>query len=319
MRIFLAGGTGAIGKRLIPLLVRGDHQVVATTRRRDKFEELKSLGAEAVVMDGLDRQGILEALRAASPEVVVHQMTALTHLKNFRKFDEELALTNRLRTEGTEYLIEAARGVGARRLVAQSYIGWTSKREGRGLKSEEEGRDRPLPSMRQTLEAMERLETLVTEASDLSGTVLRYGSFYGPGTHFGPGSDLLEQVRRRRFPIFGEGSSVWSFIHIDDAAEATRLAIEGSQTGIYNIMDDDPAEIAVWLPELAKMLGAPPPYHLPAWLGRVVLGEAGMAQMVGGRGWSNEKAKRELGWKPGYASWRDGFRELAPERARTAA
>jgi nucleoside-diphosphate-sugar epimerase len=320
MRIFLAGGTGALGRRLIPLLAKGGHHITATTRSREKFDTLRSLGAEPVVMDGLDRQSVLESVRSARPDVVVHEMTALTHLRNFRKFDEEFALTNRLRTEGTEHLLDAAQAAKARRFVAQSYAWWSDRRQGSHLKTEEEPIDpNPPRAMAQTREAIDRLETLVMNASGISGIVLRYGSFYGPGTFLDRGSEILEQVRRRRFPIFGNGSSVWSFIHIDDAAEATRLAIESRQTGIYNIVDDDPAEIAVWLPELAKVLGAPRPYHLPAWLGRMLLGEAGMAVMEGAQGSSNEKAKRELGWKPGYPRWRDGFRELAPERARTAA
>jgi nucleoside-diphosphate-sugar epimerase len=320
MRIFLAGGTGALGRRLIPLLAKGGHHIVATTRSREKFDTLRTLEAEPVVMDGLDRQSVLESVRSARPDVVVHQMTALTSLRNFRKFDEEFAITNRLRTEGTKHLLEAAGEVGARRFVAQSYAWWSHTRQGSHLKTEEEPIDpNPPRSMSHTGHAIERLETLVRNATGISGIILRYGSFYGPGTFLDRGSEIVEQVRRRRFPIFGDGSSLWSFIHMDDAADATRIAIEGRQTGIYQIVDDEPAEVAVWLPELAKMLGAQPPYHLPAWLGRMLLGEAGMTLMEGARGSSNDKAKRELGWKPDYASWRDGFRELASERARTAA
>jgi nucleoside-diphosphate-sugar epimerase len=321
MRIFLAGGTGALGRSLIPRLARRGHHIVATTRNPEKFERLRTLGAEPVVMDGLDREAVMDAVRSATPEVVVHQMTALASLRNFRKFDEEFALTNRLRTEGTEHLLEAAQAAKARRFVAQSYTGgWTSSRQGSGLQTEDEPlASNPPRGMEGTRDAIARLETLVTNVPNIESIVLRYGSFYGPGTFLDRGGEVVEQVRRRRFPIFGDGSGLWSFIHIDDAAEATRVAIEGNQTGIDNIVDDDPAGIAVWLPELAKVLGAPQPYRLPAWLGRMLLGEAGMAILEGGRGCSNEKAKRELGWKPRYASWRDGFRELATERARTAA
>jgi nucleoside-diphosphate-sugar epimerase len=321
MRIFLAGGTGALGRSLIPRLARGGHQVVATTRNREKLEMLRSLGAEPVVMDGLDRQAVMEAVRSAAPEVVVHQMTALANVRNFRKFDEEFALTNRLRTEGTEHLLEAAQAAKARRFVAQSYTGgWTSSRQGSRLQTEDEPiSPNPPRGMEETRDAIVRQETLVTTASNIEPVVLRYGSFYGPGTFLGRDGEVVQQVRRRRFPIFSDGSGVWSFIHVDDAAEATRIAIEGRQTGTYNIVDDEPAEIGVWLPELAKVLGAPPPYRLPVWLGRMLLGEAGMAVVEGGRGCSNQKAKRELGWKPGYASWRDGFQELASDRARTAA
>ncbi|HSF14666.1 MAG TPA: NAD(P)-dependent oxidoreductase [Vicinamibacteria bacterium] len=272
MRIFLAGGTGALGRSLIPRLARGGHHVVATTRNRERFEMLRGLGAEPVVMEGLDRQAVVNAVRSAAPEVIVHQMTALINLRNFKKFDEEFALTNRLRMEGTEHLLEAAQAVKARRVVAQSYTGgWTSSGEGSRLQTEDEPlAPNPPRGMERTRDAIAQLETLVTRVPNIESLVLRYGGFYGPGTFLDRGAEVVEQIRRRRFPIFGDGRGAWSFVHIDDAAEAMRLAIEGNQTGIYNIVDDDPAGIAVWLPELAKVLGAPRPFHLPAWLGRML-------------------------------------------------
>ncbi|HEX6736729.1 MAG TPA: NAD(P)-dependent oxidoreductase [Vicinamibacteria bacterium] len=309
MRIFLAGGTGAVGRQLVPLLVRGRHEVVATARTAERAEAVRALGAQPAVMDGLDRASVLRAVAAARPEVVVHQMTALAEARSFRRPDDVMAGSNRLRTEGTDHLLEAARAAGARRFVAQSFTGWPNAREGGRIKTEEDPLDAsPAPSTVQTLEAIRRLEHTVQSATDLVGVVLRYGAFYGPGTALAPGGVMLEMVRQRKLPIVGGGAGVWSFSHVADVAEATRLAIEGGPAGIYNIVDDDPAEASVWLPELARILAAPPPRRVPLWLGRLLAGEAMVRMMTEQRGSSNAKAKRLLGWQPAYASWREGFR-----------
>jgi nucleoside-diphosphate-sugar epimerase len=309
VRIFIAGGTGAVGSQLVPLLVSRGHRVVATARTAEKAASLEAAGAVAAEVDGLDRTGVLRAVVAARPDVVVHQMTALAAVTGFKNLDAALALTNRLRTEGTDHLLAAARAAGAQRFVAQSFTGWPNAREGSRVKTEEDPLDsHPAPTMVQTLEAIRRLEGTVLGASDLAGIVLRYGAFYGPGTSLAPGGSVVEAVRKRRLPIIGDGTGVWSFSHIADVADATRLAIEGGPPGLYNIVDDEPAEVSVWLPDLARVIGARAPYHVPVWLGRLAAGEVGVRMMTQQRGSSNAKAKRLLGWQPAYSSWRDGFR-----------
>ena len=309
MRVFVAGASGAVGKRLVPILVAGGHHVVATTRTPSKVDRLRAAGAEPIVLDALDRQAVMKAVVSARPDVVVHQMTALSTLRNFKKIAQEMALTNRLRTEGIEYLLEAARAAGASRFIAQSYSGWPNIREGGRVKTEDDSLDpHPPESMKETLAAIRQLEANVVSAGHLTGIVLRYGSFYGPGTSIEPGGDIVERVRQRKFPIVGNGSGVWSFVHIDDVANATRLAIESGPAGIYNIVDDDPAEVSLWLPEMARVIGAKPPYHVPVWLGRLVIGDAGVSMMTKVRGSSNAKAKRILKWQPAYPTWREGFR-----------
>jgi nucleoside-diphosphate-sugar epimerase len=309
VRIFIAGASGAIGKRLVPLLTGEGHQVIATTRSPRKAEGLRAAGAVPVVLDALDRDTVLKAVASARPDVVVHQLTALAGVRNFRKIDHELALTNRLRTEGTDHLLAAALAAGARRFVAQSFTGWPNAREGGRVKTEEDPLDaHPPKAMRRTLDSIRRLEATVTGTSGMEGIVLRYGAFYGPGTSLARGADILERVRQRKLPVLGSGAGVWSFIHIDDAAQATRLAIHQGPPGIYNIVDDEPAEVSLWLPDLARAIGAPPPYRLPLWLGRLLAGEGAASMMTRVRGSSNAKAKRLLNWQPAYASWRDGFR-----------
>jgi nucleoside-diphosphate-sugar epimerase len=246
--------------------------------------------------------------------VVVHQMTALPRMPDLRHFDREFAQTNRLRTEGTEYLLAASAAAGVRRFVAQSYSGWNNGHEGARVKTEADGLDpHALPSQQRTLEAILAVERMTLDArnSGIEGIALRYGSLYGPGTALTPGGEAFEAVRKRKLPIVGNGGAVWSFIHIDDAAGSTKVAIEGGPSGVYNIVDDDPAEVSVWVPELAKILGAKPPYHVPSWIARWLIGDAGVSMMTDIRGASNAKAKRELGWQPQYASWREGFRALA--------
>ncbi|MCU1243022.1 MAG: NAD-dependent epimerase/dehydratase [Candidatus Acidoferrum typicum] len=283
--------------------------MIAATRTTSKMDGLRRAGAQPVVVNGLDRDSVMKAVVSAQPDAIVHQMTGLATIRSLKKFDDEFALTNRLRTEGTAYLIEAARAAGARKLIAQSYTGWPNVREGNRVKTEEELLDpNPPKTMSRTLDAIRRLEASVSRLSDITGIVLRYGSFYGPGTSITPAGNIVELVRQRKFPIFGNGAGVWSFIHIDDAAAATVLALEGGAPGIYNIVDDEPAEVYVWLPDLAEAIGARPPYHLPAWLGRLVIGEAGISMMTKVRGSSNAKAKSALPWQLDYATWRDGFR-----------
>jgi nucleoside-diphosphate-sugar epimerase len=309
MRIFVAGATGAVGMRLVPMLAAAGHDVVGTTRSEHKMETLRNLGAEPLVVDVLDREAVMAAVRSARPEVVVHEATSLAGMRSLRNFDEQFALTSRLRVEGTEHLVGAARAAGATRLVAQSYAGWPNERSGERVTTEADRLDPDPPrSMRRTLDAIRRLEELVCGADDLVGVVLRYGSLYGPGTSVAPGGDLVEAVRRHRLPIVGDGAGVWSWLHVDDCAAATRLAIERGPAGVYNVVDDEPAPVSDWLPDLARAIGARPPSRFPAWLGRLVLGQAGVFLMTRICGSSNAKAKRVLNWQPKYASWREGFR-----------
>jgi len=305
-RVFVAGATGAIGRRLVPLLIENGHQVTGTTSRREHLAAIGALGAEGVVMDGLDARSVMDAVTQARPEVVVHQMTALASMKSLKHFDREFALTNRLRTEGTRYLLDAAQAVGARKFIAQSYAGWPNRREGNRIKSEEDPLDpNPPRSVSETLDAIRELEAMVVQAS---GIALRYGSLYGPGTSLARDGDVVKLIAARKFPVVGNGAGIWSFIHVDDAARATQLAIESGTSGIFNITDDEPAEVSVWLPELARIMGAKPPRTIPVWLGRLFVGDAGVSMMTQTRGSSNAKAKRELGWSLRYPSWREGFR-----------
>lgn len=309
MRVFLAGATGAIGTRLVPLLVEAGHSVTGMTRSPKKADGLRHAGADAAIVDALDPAAVAVAVERAKPEVIVHQLTAIPATLDLRKFAEQFELTNRLRTEGTDHLLAAARSAGVRRFVAQSYAGWPYARTGGALKTEEDPLDpNPPAAFRETLRAIQYLESAVLQARGIQGLVLRYGGFYGPGNAIGENGSVVEQVRHRRVPVIGGGRGVWSFIHIDDAARATVAAVERGAPGIYNIVDDEPAPVADWLPTLARILGAKPPLRFPAWLGRQAIGEHGVVMMTEIRGASNAKAKRELGWQPRWASWRDGFR-----------
>jgi 2-alkyl-3-oxoalkanoate reductase len=309
MKVFVAGATGAIGKPLVRQLVDAGHEVTALTRSPQKGEALRAAGAEPVVGDALDREALTAALRDAAPEVVVHQLTAITDLSNLRKFDQGFAATNRLRTEGTDNLLAAARAAGARRFVAQSFGGWPYAREGGPVKDEQAPlTDDPPAAMRETFAAIRYLEQAVTGADGIEGIVLRYGGFYGPGTSMAPDGETTQLVRKRRFPIVGDGGGVWSMIHIDDAAAATVAAIERGKPGLYNVADDEPAPVREWLPVLAEAIGAKPPRRVPTWLGRLAAGDAAVTMMTAIRGSSNAKAKAELGWQPRYESWREGFR-----------
>lgn len=310
MRIFIAGATGTLGRRLVPLLVAAGHDVIGTTRKDANLRRLNDQGAEAVIMDGRDAAGVQAAVTDAKPDVVVHQLTALSSMTgNPKKFDVEFAETNRLRTEGTDTLLAAARAVGARRFIAQSYTSWPNERRGSWVKAEDDPlTDDPGKEARRSIRAIQYVEKAVTEATDLDGLVMRYGAFYGPDTSMSRTGSMADMIRKRRFPVVGGGTGVWSFVHIDDAAVVTALAVDSGAPGIYNIVDDEPAPLAEWLPYLAEQLGARPPVRIPAWLARPMLGDHGVALMRTVRGSSNAKAKQEWGWTPRYGSWRDGFR-----------
>jgi nucleoside-diphosphate-sugar epimerase len=307
MKVFVAGATGAIGRQLVPRLVAAGHEVVGMTRSESKQAMLYELGAVPVVADALDRDQVAESVARARPDVIVHQLTAIGVL-DLRHFDRAFALTNRLRTEGTDHLLSAGRAVGVRRFVAQSYAAWPYERTGGPVKSEEDPLDpSPAREMRESMRAIRHLEEAVLGANWTEGIVLRYGAFYGPGTSLAPGEEQFELVRKRKFPLVGDGGGVWSFIHVADAAEATVAAIEHGSRGVYNNVDDVPAPVAKWLPALAQELGAKKPMRVPRFIGRLFAGEAGVVMMTDVRGASNAKAKRELGWRPAHPSWRDGF------------
>jgi len=306
MRVFVAGATGAVGKQLVPRLVEVGHEVHGMTRSASKQAMLHELGAVPVVADALDPDQVAEAVGRARPDVIVHQLTAIGTL-DMRHFDRAFALTNRLRTEGTDYLLSAGQAVGVRRFVAQSYFA-SYARTGAAVKSEEDPFDpAPAREMRGTIAAIRHLEEAVLGAPWTAGIVLRYGAFYGPGTSMAPGAEQSELVRKRKFPLVGNGGGVWSFIHVADAAEATVAAIEHGSRGVYNVVDDDPAPVAEWLPALAQELGAKKPMRVPRFVGRLFAGEAGVVMMTELRGVSNAKAKRELAWRPAHPSWRPGF------------
>ena len=308
MKVLVAGATGALGKQLVPRLAAAGHEVTGMTRSESKRDALRALGAVPVVADALAPEDVARAVAQAEPEAIVHQLTALSGSVDMRHFDRDFALTNRLRTEGTDHLLAAGRAVGVRRFVAQSFAGWPYERSGGSVKTEDDPLDpEPVAAMRRSLEAIRRLEASVTGADWTEGVVLRYGGFYGPGTSLGTDGEHLEAIRRRRFPVVGDGAGVWSFVHIEDAADATVAAVERGTRGIYNIVDDEPARVAEWLPVVASSLGARPPRRVPRRLGRLLAGEAVAVMMTEVRGASNAKAKRELGWKPGHPSWRQAL------------
>jgi nucleoside-diphosphate-sugar epimerase len=310
MRVFVAGAGGAIGRRLVPALVADGHEVVAMTRSPAKEDELRELGAEPAIADGLDRAAVVEAVQRSEPEVVIHQMTSLATATDMKNFDREFALTNRLRTEGTDHLLEGARAAGARRLVAQSFGNWDYERTGSKPKTEEDALDpTPPANQRQSLDAIRKLERDVVGADDIEGVALRYGILCGPDTGFAPDGEIAAMVRKRRLPIVGDGAGVWSFIHVEDAATAAIAAMARGTAGVYNVADDEPVTVSDWLPELAVVLGAKPPRHVPVWLARMLVGEVGVSLMTQIRGASNAKAKRELGWEPRYPTYRESFRD----------
>ena len=302
MRVFVLGASGAIGTRLVPQLIDRGHKVIGTCRSPDKADALRAVGAEPVVLDALDARAVREAIATAEPDAIVHQATALSGVQFSRNLDRSFAQTNRLRREGTDALLAAAREAGVERLVAQSFANLRYARVGGPVKNEDDPLDEtPVKGMSETAAAMRYLDEAVTSAG---GIALRYGNFYGA-----PNDGLIEPVRKRQFPIVGDGGGVSSFIHLDDAAAAAVFAVEHDGPAIYNIVDDEPAPVREWLPVLANALGAKPPRHVPVWLARLFAGEPGVVMGTEARGASNAKAKRELGWTPRYPSWRQGFAE----------
>jgi len=310
MRVLVAGATGAVGSRLVPLLVSAGHHVVGTARSAPRLDAVRAAGAEGAVMDGLDPGSVHDVVAAAAPDVVVHQLTALSSITgDFRRFDEDFAVTNRLRTEGTDALLAAAVAAGTRRFVAQSYTGWPNERRGGPVKTEDDPlTDDPGKEAVRSLRAIVHLERAVTGTAGVDGVVLRYGAFYGPGQALSRTGPVAELIRRGRFPVVGGGTGMWSFMHVDDAATAAAAAVDRGVPGVYNIVDDDPAPVSEWLPYLAEQLGGRRPMRLPAWLARPMLGQLGVAMMTAVRASSNAKARRELDWEPRFASWREGFR-----------
>jgi nucleoside-diphosphate-sugar epimerase len=307
MRVFVAGGTGVIGRRLVPQLVARGHQVTATTTSASRLDVLQQLGAEAVVMDGLDAVSVGEAVAAARPDAIVNQMTAISVAHggkpDMKHMDRWFAITNRLRTEGTDHVLAAAEATGVSHVVAQSYASWNGIRKGGWIKTEEDPLDLETGTTAQALmEAIRHLEDTVLKAG---GAVLRYGGLYGPGAT----DDQVELVRKRQFPLVGTGTGYSSWVHLDDAASATVLAVEQKASGVFNIVDDEPAPASEWLPYLAACAGAKRPMRVPKWLARMLAGEVAVTMMTEGRGFSNAKAKRELGWELRYPSWRQGFKD----------
>ncbi|MBO0846414.1 MAG: NAD(P)-dependent oxidoreductase [Nocardioides sp.] len=301
MHVYIAGGTGVVGRRLIPRLVERGHRVTATTRDLAKAAGLERLGAHPVVVDGLDSVAVGESVAKAQPEAVVHQMTALSGKADPKHFDRYFAMTNRLRTEGLDHLVAAAQATGVPHIVAQSYTGWPNVRSGGWVKDEEDPLDpEPPRAQRETLAGIRYLEETVRK---VDGTVLRYGAFYGDAS-----DAMIPLVRKRQFPLVGGGTGYTSWLHLDDAAGATVLALETGTRGVFNIVDDEPAPASEWLPCLAECLGAKPPLRLPVWMARLVAGEVGVSMLTRTRGSSNDRAKRELGWELRWPTWREGFR-----------
>jgi len=304
MRVFVAGANGAVGRRLVPMLLANGHQVTGTATTEKSASSIRTMGANAFVVDGLDAAAIGEAVARTEPDAIIHEMTALSGTPDFRHFDRWFAVTNRLRTEGTEHLLAAAKASGVKRFVAQSFTGWSNAREGSWIKTEADPLDpHPLKQQTETLAAIRFLERAVLDAP-LEGIVVRYGGLYGPGSS----ESLAEILRKRMFPVIGNGAGMISSTHVDDAASGTVAALERGTRGVYNIVDDEPAPSRVFIPAIAEALGAKPPLHVPAWFGRLVAGNIAVTMMTEGRGSSNAKAKRELGWRPIWPSWRDGFR-----------
>lgn len=303
MHVFVAGGTGVLGRALVPQLIAGGHRVTATTTDKEKVGLLQQLGAEGVVMDGLDAASVGEAVAAAQPDAIAHQMTAIAGKPDLRHPDRWFATTNRLRTEGTDHLVAAAEASGVPHMVAQSYAGWNGIREGGWVKTEEDPLDPGKGRMRPGANAIRHVEAAVLGAG---GAALRYGWLYGPGAL----DDTVAAVRKRQFPLVGGGKGHTSWVHLHDAARATVLALEQQAKGVFNIVDDDPAPVSEWLTHLAACAGAKPPMQVPVWLARPLAGDFAVTMMTEGRGFSNSKARRTLGWELRYPSWRRGFEEV---------
>jgi nucleoside-diphosphate-sugar epimerase len=309
VRVLVAGASGAVGRALLPALVARGHQVWGLVRSTTGEASVRGAGAEPIMADALDRAAVTAAFERARPEGVVHQLTALPADGDIRKFDRVFAQTNRLRTEGTDNLVAAAVSVGSRRMVAQSFCGWPYAREGGPVKDETDPFDTAPPEqLRRTLAALQHLERTVTQTPGLSGAVLRYGGFYGPGTSISEHGAVVDQLRRRRLPLVGGGGGVWSFVHVSDVASATLLALEGFAEGVFNVVDDDPAPVREWLPALAAAVGAPPPWRMPGLPARLLLPKHLYLMMTDVRGGSNRLFRDTFGWTPTFSSWRSGFR-----------
>lgn len=303
MRVFVAGGAGVVGRRVVSQLVARGHQVTATTTSASKLDRLKQLGADAVVMDGLDGGSVERAVASARPDAIVHEMTAIAGKPDLKHMDRWFATTNRLRTAGTDHLLAAAAAVGVSNFIAQSYGSWNGVRRGGWVKTEEDPLDlEPGTSAYPVMQAVQYLENAVLGAG---GAALRYGWLYGPGAS----DDLVEAVRKRQFPLVGDSAGHCSWVHVDDAVRATVLAVEQQARGVFDTVDDEPAPASAWLPYLAACVGAKPPIHVPVWLARLLAGKVAVLIMTEGRGFSNAKARREFGWELRYPSWRQGFSE----------
>jgi nucleoside-diphosphate-sugar epimerase len=308
MRVFLAGAGGAVGQRLIPVLIQAGHTVGALTRSEGKREMLSQLGALVFIADALNAEPVNAAIETFRPDAIVNQLTAIPQQLDLRHFDRDFALTNRLRVQGTDNLLAAGERAGVLRFVAQSFAGWPYARVGSRIKSEDDPHDsNPPAKFRASLDAIKHLESSVLRRKPEGGIVLRYGAFYGPGTSLYKGGSLAEAIRKRKVPIVAGGTGIWSFVHIDDVVTATLAALAG-ELGIYNVVDDEPVSVGTWIMFVAEILKAKPPFHIPAWLARPIIGQHGIALMRDARGASNEKAKRKLDWKPAHPSWREGFR-----------
>jgi nucleoside-diphosphate-sugar epimerase len=311
MKVFVAGATGALGKQLVPMLVERGHEVTGMTRTPSKEESIRSMGARPAVADALDPEAVAKVVAEAEPEVVIHELTAIDTGALVRSIDKMFATTNRLRTEGVDHLLAAARAVGAKRFIAQSFAGWPFERTGGPIKSEKDPlQAHPPKTVSETLAGIRHVEE-IAGANGIEGFALRYGGFYGPGTSISvnPDGEQVTMIRKRRLPVIGNGAGIWSLVHIRDAAAATAAAAERGEPGVYNVVDDEPVAVGELLPELAKAVGAKPPRRIPRWLGRLIAGEGNTIMMTEVRGASNAKAKRDLGWELQYPSWRQGFRE----------
>ena len=307
MKVLVAGATGVIGRRLVPMLVADGHAVTAMVRSPARADAARALGADVTVADALDAAAVRAAVAGVSPEVVIHQLTALPKRIDPRKIERDFVLNDRLRSEGTRHLVAAAREAGVRRVVAQSIAFAYAPTTPGSLHTEDEPLFLDSPKdFRRSAHALHDLETAVLGAG---GVVLRYGYFYGPGSSISRDGSMGEDLRRRRMPVVGSGGGVWSFIHVDDAARATLAAIrEDVPSGAYNVVDDDPAPVREWLPALAEAVGAPRPMRVPTFIARLAAGSYGTAAMTTAQGASNARAKQRLGWSPQLASWRVGFR-----------
>jgi nucleoside-diphosphate-sugar epimerase len=305
MRILVAGATGAVGRPLVDRLVAAGHEVVGTTRDDARARDLRERGAQAAVLDAFDAEAVRAAVRAAEPEVVVHQLTALPQAPDRKSMAAALAVTHRLRRETVPTFVTAAREVGARRAIVQS-VSFVTRPDGRPIHDE----DAPLddrPAFRESAEAVRDLEAATLQADGLEGVVLRYGFFYGPGTWYSSDGAMAALIRKRAYPVIGRGRGRMSFVHVDDAVQATVLALDRGAPGVYNVTDDEPALAKTWLPEAARLLGARRPLWAPPVVARRLGGDAVVHYSTTLAGNANGRARAVFGWAP--RPWRQGFAE----------